>query len=41
MLFEALCVHPFTRSLATAGALFDAMWKEEEEQGVLGPYWAS
>ena len=40
-LLEALCVHPFTRSLATARALFDAMWKEEEEQGVLGPYWAS
>jgi 6-phospho-beta-glucosidase len=41
MLLQALCVHPFTRSLATARALFDAMWKEEEEHGVLGPYWAS
>ena len=41
MLLRALSIHPFTRSLATARALFDAMWKEEEEQGVLGPYWAS
>ena len=40
-LLEALCAHPFTRSLATARALFDAMWKEEQEQGALGPYWES
>jgi 6-phospho-beta-glucosidase len=40
-LLEALCVHPFTRSLAKARALFETMWKEELEQGALGPYWAS
>jgi alpha-galactosidase/6-phospho-beta-glucosidase family protein len=41
MLLQALCIHPFTSSLAKARALFDTMWKEEQEQGVMGPYWAS
>ena len=40
-LLEALCVHPFTRSLAKAQALFETMWKEELEQGALGAYWES
>jgi 6-phospho-beta-glucosidase len=41
MVYQALCCHPFTRSIAAARTLFDAMWKEEMDQGVLGPYWAS
>ena len=36
-LWEALTIHPFTSSLASARELFDAMWKEEAD--VLGEYW--
>lgn len=38
-LLQALCIHPFTKSIATARELFDTMWQEERE--LLGPYWAS
>ena len=37
--FQALCIHPFTRSIATAKALYEAMWREERD--LLGPYWVA
>jgi 6-phospho-beta-glucosidase len=40
LVFQALCLHPFTKSIERAKVLFDAMWKEEKEKGALGPYWA-
>jgi 6-phospho-beta-glucosidase len=38
LLLQALALHPFTKSIAKARELFEAMW--EEEKAVLGPYWA-
>ncbi|MBN2584694.1 MAG: hypothetical protein JXL80_16650, partial [Planctomycetes bacterium] len=37
-LLAALCVHPFTKSMARATELFEAMWSEERD--TLGAYWA-
>lgn len=38
LLLQALCLHPFTRSVTTARKLFDAMWHEERD--ILGSYWS-
>ena len=38
-IFQALCLHPFTKSIDRARILFDAMWKEEQDAGALGAYW--
>ncbi len=36
-ILQALCIHPFTRSIAAARTLFEAMWREERK--FHGPYW--
>ena len=36
-IFQALCNHPFTRSVSCARALFKAMW--EQEGDLMGPHW--
>ena len=36
-LLQAVCIHPFTKSVAVAEELFETMWREERE--TLGTYW--
>ena len=37
LLLQAFAIHPFTKSIARARALFQTMWQEEQE--FLGDYW--
>lgn len=37
LLLQAFAIHPFTKSIARARALFETMWQEEQE--LLGSYW--
>jgi len=39
LLLQTVCLHPFTKSVAQAGELFETMWHEERD--LLGPYWTS